>query len=135
MNKTAQFKVTLKRYLNTHSFYSVKEFLTFIKDSQYLQKLFFPYCFVVCTLHNVYPLCLFCVILCCIVTVLFLCYIVFYCDCVVFVLYCVLLCLCCFCVILCFIVSVLFLFCSFCIYLYVMYLYDLFHILLLPLQT
>jgi hypothetical protein len=30
---------------------------------------------------------------------------------------------------------VLFLFCCFCIYLYVLYLYDLFHILLLPLQT
>jgi len=27
MNKKAQFKVALKRYLNTHSFYSVEEFL------------------------------------------------------------------------------------------------------------
>jgi hypothetical protein len=31
--------------------------------------------------------------------------------------------------------SVLFLFCCFCIYLYVLYLYDVFHILLLTLQT
>jgi hypothetical protein len=29
MNKKAQFKVSLKSYLNTHSFYSVEEFLTF----------------------------------------------------------------------------------------------------------
>jgi hypothetical protein len=33
MNKKAQFKVALKRYLNTHSFYSVEKFLTFINDS------------------------------------------------------------------------------------------------------
>jgi len=29
MNKKAQFKVALKRYLNTHSFYSVEEVLMF----------------------------------------------------------------------------------------------------------
>jgi hypothetical protein len=29
MNKKAQFKVGLKRYLDTHSFYSLEEFLTF----------------------------------------------------------------------------------------------------------
>jgi hypothetical protein len=39
-----------------------------------------------------------------------------------------------FCVILCCMMSV-FLFRSLCIYLYVMYLYDLFHVLLSPLQT
>jgi hypothetical protein len=33
MNKQTQFKVALKRYLNTHSFYSVEEFLTFRNDS------------------------------------------------------------------------------------------------------
>jgi IS1 family transposase len=33
MNKQTQFKVALKRYLNTHSFYSVEEFLTFKNDS------------------------------------------------------------------------------------------------------
>jgi hypothetical protein len=33
MNKKAQFKVALKRYLNTHSFYSVEEFLTITNDS------------------------------------------------------------------------------------------------------
>jgi hypothetical protein len=33
MNKKAQFKVALKRYLNTHSFYFVEEFLTFKNDS------------------------------------------------------------------------------------------------------
>jgi hypothetical protein len=32
-NKKAQFKVALKRYLNTHSFYCVEEFLTFKNDS------------------------------------------------------------------------------------------------------
>jgi len=32
-NKKAQFKVALKRYLNTHSFYSVDEFVTFKNDS------------------------------------------------------------------------------------------------------
>jgi hypothetical protein len=32
-NKKAQFKVALKRYLNTHFFYSVEEFLTFKNDS------------------------------------------------------------------------------------------------------
>jgi hypothetical protein len=42
MNKQTQFKVALKRYLNTHCFYSVEEFLTFKKDS-YVQK-FFSYC-------------------------------------------------------------------------------------------
>jgi hypothetical protein len=29
MNKKAQYKAALKRYLNTHPFYSVEEFLTF----------------------------------------------------------------------------------------------------------
>jgi hypothetical protein len=29
INKKAQFKVALKRYLNMHSLYSVEEFLTF----------------------------------------------------------------------------------------------------------
>jgi len=33
MNKKAQFKIALKRYLNTHSFYSVEELLTFKNDS------------------------------------------------------------------------------------------------------
>jgi hypothetical protein len=33
MNKMAQFKVALKRYLNTHSFYSVEECLMFKIDS------------------------------------------------------------------------------------------------------
>jgi hypothetical protein len=32
MNKKAQFKVALKRYLNTHFSYSVEEFLTFKND-------------------------------------------------------------------------------------------------------
>jgi hypothetical protein len=98
MKKHTQFKVALKRYLNTHSFYSVEEFLTFRNNSLYMKN-FSPYCFVVWTLHNVYTLyqTLF-VILCCLVPGSFL-------------------------------------FCSFCIYLYVMYLYDLFHIPSLPLQT
>jgi hypothetical protein len=33
MNKKAQFKVALKRYLNTQPFYTVEEFLTFKNDS------------------------------------------------------------------------------------------------------
>jgi hypothetical protein len=33
MNKKAQFKVALKRYLNTHFLYSVEEFITFKNDS------------------------------------------------------------------------------------------------------
>jgi hypothetical protein len=33
MNKKAQFKVTLKRHLNAHSFYSVEEFLTVKNES------------------------------------------------------------------------------------------------------
>jgi hypothetical protein len=33
MNKMVQIKVALKRYLNTQSFYSVKEFLAFKNDS------------------------------------------------------------------------------------------------------
>jgi hypothetical protein len=33
MNKQTQFKVALKRYLNTHLFYSVEEFLMFKNDS------------------------------------------------------------------------------------------------------
>jgi hypothetical protein len=41
MNKQTQFKAALKRYLNTHPFYSVEEFLMFKNDSQYVQK-FFP---------------------------------------------------------------------------------------------
>jgi len=32
MNEKAQFKVALKRYLYTHSFYSVEEFITFKND-------------------------------------------------------------------------------------------------------
>jgi hypothetical protein len=40
MNKQTQFKVALKRYLNTHYFYSIEEFLPFKNDSQYVQKLF-----------------------------------------------------------------------------------------------
>jgi hypothetical protein len=39
----AQFKVALKRYLSTHSFYSVEEFVMFKNDSQYVQK-FVAYC-------------------------------------------------------------------------------------------
>jgi hypothetical protein len=31
MNENAQFKIALKRYLNTHSFYSVDEYLLCIK--------------------------------------------------------------------------------------------------------
>jgi hypothetical protein len=49
MNKKAQFKVALKRYLNTHSFYPVEEFLTF-KMTHGMCKSFFPP--VVWTLHN-----------------------------------------------------------------------------------
>jgi len=33
MNEQAQFKEALKRYLNTRSFHSVEEFLTFKNDS------------------------------------------------------------------------------------------------------
>jgi hypothetical protein len=33
INRKAQFKVALKTYLNTHSFYSVEEFLTVKYDS------------------------------------------------------------------------------------------------------
>jgi hypothetical protein len=33
MDKKAKFKVALKRYLNTGSFYSVVEFLTFKNES------------------------------------------------------------------------------------------------------
>jgi HKD family nuclease len=33
VNKKAEFKVVLKRYLNTHSFYSVEEFLMFKNKS------------------------------------------------------------------------------------------------------
>jgi hypothetical protein len=33
MNKNAQCEVALKRYLNTHSFYSVEEFLMFKNES------------------------------------------------------------------------------------------------------
>jgi hypothetical protein len=50
MNKQAQFKVALKRYLNTHFFYSVEEFLTFKNDSISAKVLFV--CFVVWTLQN-----------------------------------------------------------------------------------
>jgi hypothetical protein len=42
MNKQAQFKVALRRYLNTHSFCSVEEFLTFKNDSQFVQKFSSP---------------------------------------------------------------------------------------------
>jgi hypothetical protein len=34
MNKKAQFKVAQRRYLNTHFFYSVDEFLMFLNESQ-----------------------------------------------------------------------------------------------------
>jgi hypothetical protein len=52
MNREAQFRVALKRYLNTHSFYSVEEFLTFKNYSYCVHKLF-PYCllygpFIIC---------------------------------------------------------------------------------------
>jgi hypothetical protein len=40
MNKQTQFKVALKRYLNTDSFYSVEEFLMFKNDLKYVQKFF-----------------------------------------------------------------------------------------------
>jgi len=68
MNKQTQFKVALKRYLNTHSFYSVEEFLTFRNNSLYMKN-FSPYCFVVWTLHNMCILyiklfLLYCVVLC-----------------------------------------------------------------------
>jgi hypothetical protein len=33
MNKKAQFKVALKKYLNTHCFYFVEVFLAFKNDS------------------------------------------------------------------------------------------------------
>jgi hypothetical protein len=33
MTKQTMFKVALKRYLNTHCFYSAEEFLTFKNDS------------------------------------------------------------------------------------------------------
>jgi hypothetical protein len=35
--KKTQFKVALKRYSNTHAFYSVEEFLKFKNKSQFLQ--------------------------------------------------------------------------------------------------
>jgi hypothetical protein len=35
MNEKAQFKVALKRYLNTHSFYSVDEFLLSKNDASF----------------------------------------------------------------------------------------------------
>jgi hypothetical protein len=34
MNEKVEFKVALKRYLNTHSFYSVDEFLSSKNDSK-----------------------------------------------------------------------------------------------------
>jgi IS1 family transposase len=108
MNKKAQFKVALKRYLNTHSCYSVEEFLMLLIICA---KVFSSYCFVVWILHN---MCILHIKLFCVIFTVFwkgICLWFHH------------------------IVSVLFLFCSFCIYLYVMYLYDLFHILLLPLQT
>jgi hypothetical protein len=107
MNKQTQFKGALKMYLNTHLFYSVEKFLMFKNDSEYVQK-FFPT--VSCMEQN---MCIFYVKL-------------FYVNFTVFwkriCLWFITLCL-------------LFLFCSFCIYLYVMYLHDLVHILLLSLQT
>jgi hypothetical protein len=54
MNKKTQCKVALKRYLNTHSFYSVEESLTFKNYSQYVQKFFLL--FVVWTLYNIFTL-------------------------------------------------------------------------------
>jgi hypothetical protein len=35
MNEKAEFKVALKQYLNTHSFYSVDEFLLSENDSSF----------------------------------------------------------------------------------------------------
>jgi hypothetical protein len=109
MNKKAKFKVALKRYLNTRSFYSTVESLTFKNDS-YLQNLF-SYC-------PLYGPCIVCVyfgsnsFLCNLYSILKK---VFVCGFVIFVF--MLLLSCC------------------CIYLYVWYLYDLFHILFLSLQT
>jgi hypothetical protein len=40
MNKQTQFKVASRRYLNTHSFYSVEEFLTFKNYSKNMHKFF-----------------------------------------------------------------------------------------------
>jgi len=108
INKQVQFKVALKRYLNTPPFYSVEELLALKNDSSYMHK-FFPLLFCCMDFASYVHLMLN-------FFVLHLEYFekVFVCGFIIF-------CLCCF--------------CSFCIYLYVMYLYDLFHILLLPLQT
>jgi hypothetical protein len=35
MNEKAEFKVVLKRYLNTHSFYTIDEFLLSKNDSSF----------------------------------------------------------------------------------------------------
>jgi hypothetical protein len=51
MNKKAQFKVALKRCLNTHSFYSVKEFHMF-KKLIICAEIFFLL-FVLWTLYNI----------------------------------------------------------------------------------
>jgi IS1 family transposase len=40
VNKKSQFKVALKRYLNTHSFYSVDEFLMLKNDAWCIYKSF-----------------------------------------------------------------------------------------------
>jgi hypothetical protein len=60
VNRKSQFKVALKRYLNTHSFYSVEEFLM-LKNESYV---FFSLCTVVWTLYN----------MCVLYVKLFLCY-------------------------------------------------------------
>jgi hypothetical protein len=64
MNKKAQFKVALKRYLNTHSFYPVEEFLTFKMTHNVWKRFFFSYCLL-------YGLC---IIICIYSVSKFLCY-------------------------------------------------------------
>jgi hypothetical protein len=110
MNKKAQFKVALKRYLNTHCFYSVEEFLTF-KNDTISAKFFFPFCF-----DLVWYMYTLCQTFLCIFKVFWKSIFLWFCH----------------------FVSVLFLFCCCCcccICLYILYLYDLFHILLLLFQT
>jgi hypothetical protein len=108
MNKQTQFKVALKRYLSTP--------FTLLRNSLHLEmthnmcKSLFPYYFVVWTLYN----------MCILYVILFLCYLYSSLKKYLSVVSSY---------------SVSFLFCSICIYLYVMYLYNLFHILLFPLQT
>jgi hypothetical protein len=66
MNKKAQFKVALERYLNTHAFYPVEEFLR-LKRFIICVKVFFLL-FVVWTLYN---LCILYVILFCVIFTMF----------------------------------------------------------------